>query len=235
MKMSNFSKNQKRIIIAAAIIFVVFSVIAFAVPFPKGGVFWVTYLFSVISLAVQPFVMKKAFDGENDINSKLYGFPIARISVVYCIAQTVLSLVFMALGKWLAVWVVVVFDVLLLGAAAVGFIGADAMRDEIVRQDKKLVKNTKYMNDLSSKVNVLVDQCGDEDVRKAVAKLAENIKYSDIVSSEALKDIEADLSSCVDELQGAVVDGEKESALSLTVKAEGLLAERNRLCKLNKK
>ncbi len=233
--MSNFSKNQKRIIIAAAIIFVVFSVIAFAVPFPKGGVFWVTYLFSVISLAVQPFVMKKAFDGENDINSKLYGFPIARISVVYCIAQTVLSLVFMALGKWLAVWVVVVFDVLLLGAAAVGFIGADAMRDEIVRQDKKLVKNTKYMNDLSSKVNVLVDQCGDEDVRKAVAKLAENIKYSDIVSSEALKDIEADLSSCVDELQGAVVDGEKESALSLTVKAEGLLAERNRLCKLNKK
>lgn len=233
--MSNFSKNQKRIIIAAAIIFVVFSVIAFAVPFPKGGVFWVTYLFSVISLAVQPFVMKKAFDGENDINSKLYGFPIARISVVYCIAQTVLSLVFMALGKWLAVWVVIVFDVLLLGAAAVGFIGADAMRDEIVRQDKKLVKNTKYMNDLSSKVNVLVDQCGDEDVRKAVAKLAENIKYSDVVSSEALKDIEADLSSCVDELQGAVVDGEKESALSLTVKAEGLLAERNRLCKLNKK
>ena len=233
--MSNFSKNQKRIIIAAAIIFVVFSVIAFAVPFPKGGVFWVTYLFSVISLAVQPFVMKKAFDGENDINSKLYGFPIARISVVYCIAQTVLSLVFMALGKWLAVWVVIVFDVLLLGAAAVGFIGADAMRDEIVRQDKKLVKNTKYMNDLSSKVNVLVDQCGDEDVKKAVAKLAENIKYSDVVSSEALKDIEADLSSCVDELQGAVVDGEKESALSLTVKAEGLLAERNRLCKLNKK
>lgn len=233
--MSNFSKNQKRIIIAAAIIFVVFSVIAFAVPFPKGGVFWVTYLFSVISLAVQPFVMKKAFDGENDINSKLYGFPIARISVVYCIAQTVLSLVFMALGKWLAVWVVIVFDVLLLGAAAVGFMGADAMRDEIVRQDKKLVKNTKYMNDLSSKVNVLVDQCGDEDVRKAVAKLAENIKYSDVVSSEALKDIEADLSSCVDELQGAVVDGEKESALSLTVKAEGILAERNRLCKLNKK
>ena len=233
--MSNFSKNQKRIIIAAAIIFVVFSVIAFAVPFPKGGVLWVTYLFSVISLAVQPFVMKKAFDGENDINSKLYGFPIASISVVYCIAQTVLSLVFMALGKWLAVWVVIVFDVLLLGAAAVGFIGADAMRDEIVRQDKKLVKNTKYMNDLSSKVNVLVDQCGDEDVRKAVAKLAENIKYSDVVSSEALKDIEADLLSCVDELQGAVVDGEKESALSLTVKAEGLLAERNRLCKLNKK
>ena len=233
--MKNLTKNEKRIIITAAIIFVVFSVVAFAVPFKKGGVFWVTYLFSVISLAVQPFVMKKAFDGENDINSKLYGFPIARIAVVYCIAQTVLSLVFMALGKWLPVWVVIVFDVLLLGAAAVGFIGADAMRDEIDRQDKKLVKDTKYMRDIESKVNALVGQCDDEDVRKSVAKLAENIKYSDVVSSEALKDIETDLSSCIDELQGAVADGERDTALSLTVKADGLLAERNRLCKLNKK
>ena len=142
---------------------------------------------------------------------------------------------FMALGKWVPIWVVLVFDVLLLGAAAVGFIGADSMRDEIVRQDKKLVKDTKFMRNIESKVNALVNQCGDEDVRKAVAKLAENIKYSDVVSNEALKDIEADLSSCIDELQGAVTDGEKESALSLAVKAEGLLAERNRLCKLNKK
>ena len=233
--MKNLTKNEKRVLIVTAIIFVVFTVIAFAVPFPKGAAFWVTYIFSVISVAVQPFVIKHAFDGENDINSKLYGFPIARIAIVYCIAQTILSLVFMALGKWLPVWVVIVFDVMLLGAAAVGFIGADAMRDEIVRQDKKLVKDTKYMKNLESKVNVLVNQCGDEDVRKAVAKLAENIKYSDIVSSEALKDIESDLSSCVEELQGAVVDGEKDTALSLAVKAEGLLAERNRLCKLNKK
>ena len=130
MTMSNMTKNRKRIIIVTAIIFVVFSVIAFAVPFKKGGVFWVTYIFSVISLAVQPFVMHIAFDEGKDINSKLYGFPIARISVVYCIAQTVLSLVFMALGAYVPIWVVIVFDVLLLGAAAVGFIGADSMRDE---------------------------------------------------------------------------------------------------------
>ena len=233
--MSNMTKNRKRIIIVTAIIFVVFSVIAFAVPFPKGAVFCVTYVFSVISLAVQPFVMHIAFDEGKDINSKLYGFPIARISVVYCIAQTVLSLVFMALGAYVPIWVVLVFDVLLLGAAAVGFIGADSMRDEIIRQDKKLVKDTKFMRNIESKVNILVNQCSNEDVRKAIAKLAENIKYSDVVSNEALKDIEADLSSCIDELQGAVVDGEKNSALSLAVKAEGLLAERNRLCKLNKK
>ena len=227
MTMKNLTKNEKRIIITAAIIFVVFSVIAFAVPFKKGGVFWVTYLFSVISVAVQPFVMKKAFDGENDINSKLYGFPIARIAVVYCIAQTVLSLVFMALGKWLPVWVVIVFDVLLLGAAAVGFIGADAMRDEIVRQDKKLVKDTKYMKNLESKVNVLAGKCDDEDVRKAVAKLAENIRYSDMVSSPALEDIETELTNNVTELEEAVISGDKQAALDVSQRLVEAEAQRS--------
>ena len=233
--MKNLTKNEKRVLIVTAIIFVVFTVIAFAVPFPKGTAFWVTYIFSVISVAVQPFVIKHAFDGENDINSKLYGFPIARIAIVYCIAQTILSLVFMALGKWLPVWVVIVFDVMLLGAAAVGFIGTDAMRDEIVRQDKKLVKDTKYMKNLESKVNVLSGKCDDEDVRKAVAKLAENIKYSDTVSSPALKDIESELTNNITELENAVVNGDKQAALTLAVKAENTLKERNRLCKLNKK
>ena len=109
------------------------------------------------------------------------------------------------------------------------------MRDEIVRQDKKLVKDVKFMRNLQSKMNVLVNQCEDENVRKSVSKLAENIKYSDVVSNEALSDIESDLSACIDDLQTAVVDGDKDGALSLCVKAEGLLAERNRLCKINKK
>ena len=228
-------KNEKRVLIVVIIVFVMFSVIAFAVPFVKNGAFWLTYIFSVISFAVQPFVMKIAFKDGKNLNSKLYGFPIARISVVYGIAQTVLSLVFMTLAKVVPIWLVLVFDVILLGVSAIGFIGADSMRDEIVRQDKKLVKDVKFMRNLQSKMNVLVNQCEDENVRKSVSKLAENIKYSDVVSNEALSDIESDLSACIDDLQTAVVDGDKDGALSLCVKAEGLLAERNRLCKINKK
>ena len=228
-------KNERRVLIVVIIVFVMFSVIAFAVPFVKNGAFWLTYIFSVISFAVQPYVMKIAFKDGKSLNSKLYGFPIARISFVYGISQTVLSLVFMMLAKVVPIWLVLVFDVILLGVSAIGFIGADSMRDEIVRQDNKLVKDVKFMRNLQSKMNVLVNQCEDENVRKSVSKLAENIKYSDVVSNEALSDIESDLSACIDDLQTAVVDGDKDGALSLCVKAEGLLAERNRLCKINKK
>ena len=80
-------KNEKRVLIVVIIVFVMFSVIAFAVPFVKNGAFWLTYIFSAISFAVQPYVMKIAFKDGKNLNSKLYGFPIARISVVYGIAQ----------------------------------------------------------------------------------------------------------------------------------------------------
>ena len=42
------------------------------------------------------------------------------------------------------------------------------------------------------------------------------------------------LSAAVDELQAAYVDGDSDAVAQLCRKASALLAERNRLCKLNK-
>ena len=63
---------------------------------------------------------------------------------------------------------------------------------------------------------------------------AEDIRFSDPVSSAALEAAEADLSACIDDLQQAVLDNDCEAALSLEKRAEMLLSERNRQCKLEK-
>lgn len=47
-------------------------------------------------------------------------------------------------------------------------------------------------------------------------------------------EIERELSAAVDELQSAIVDGDAENIPALARKASASLAERNRLCKLNK-
>ena len=117
--------------------------------------------------------------------------------------------------------------------AAVGFIAADAMRDEVERQDVQLKKDVSAMRALQSKVNGIVGLCG-ADIRPEVTKLAEELRYSDPVSSEALAEIEAELTAYADELQAAVVDGDNASARELCRKISVTLLERNRLCKLNK-
>lgn len=65
-------------------------------------------------------------------------------------------------------------------------------------------------------------------------KLAEDFRFSDPVSSDALADVEASLSACLDELQRSLTDGDLDSAAVLCRRAAATLTERNRLCKLNK-
>ncbi len=75
----------------------------------------------------------------------------------------------------------------------------------------------------------------DDSIRTALEKFAEDIRFSDPVSSAALEAAEADLSACIDDLQQAVLDNDCEAALSLEKRAEMLLSERNRQCKLEKR
>jgi hypothetical protein len=227
-------KNQTRGLIALVIIAVVYSVIVFAVPFiTKGGVFWLSYLFTLLSMVAAGYAAYKAFCAGGDAKSKFYGFPIAKVGVVYCIVQLVLGLVFMCIPA-VPVWLPVVLYIVLLGAAALGFIATDAVREEIERQDVQLKKDVSAMRALQSKANALPGLCRDDETRRAVEKFAESLRYSDPVSSEAIQDAEAELTACVAELENAIVDGDNASALTLCTKAETLLSERNRLCKLEK-
>lgn len=220
-----------------AVVLVVYNVIVFAVPFPKNAVFFVSWVFTLLALVAQVYVVRTAFYQGEGARSKFYGFPIAKIGAVYLAVQMALSLVFMALGLAvsLPVWVPLVLHVVLLGASAVGLISAETTRDEIARQDTKLKKNISCMRTLQSKAIAMVPLAKDASVRVALEKFAENIRFSDPVSSVELEAAESDLSACIDDLQQAVLDNDREAALSLEKRAEMLLAERNRLCKLEKR
>lgn len=229
------TKNEKRVCIVLAINLVVFVVISLVVPFVKSGVFWLSFVFGIIAIAVQLYVLKIAFGKDESPRSKFYGFPIAKIGFVYMVAQLLLSLVFMAIGFICPVWIPVIVYVVLLGGASIGFIAADVTRDEIERQDVVLKTDTECMQTLRSIVYPLSGQTEDGESSELLKKLAEEFKYSDPVSSDSIKDIEKDLTALVEELQKAVVDGDAQSVKGLGQKISVTLTERNRLCKLNKK
>ena len=64
--------------------------------------------------------------------------------------------------------------------------------------------------------------------------LAEALRFSDPVSSAATADIEENLTGLLEELGSAVLDKDYASVKTLCAKASTLLADRNRMCKLNK-
>jgi len=229
------AKNEKRVCIVLAIILAVFAVVSLAVPFVKGGVFLLSFVFGIVAIAVQLYVLKSAFGKNESPRSKFYGFPIAKIGFVYMVVQLLLSFMFMAIGFICPIWIPVIIYVLLLGITAIGFIAADVTRDEIERQDVVLKADTECMQSLRSIVYPLSGQIADIECSKLLKNLAEEFKYSDPVSSESIKDIEGELAALVGELQNAVVDTDVEAIEALCQKINVTLTERNRLCKLTKR
>lgn len=231
------TKNRLRLYLTIAIIFVLFSVIAFAIPFERNTVFWLSYGFGVLALAVQLIVQPRALDLDgHDVRSKFYGFPLTRIATAYLVVQLILSLVFMVLCKYVEVktWVPFVAYVLIFGISAIGFIAADAMKEEVERQDTVHKANVGTMRALQSKAVFVASQCEDAETKKVLNALSEGLRFSDPVSNAATVDIEENLTGLLEELGSAVLDKDYASAKTLCAKASTLLADRNRMCKLNK-
>lgn len=225
-------KNKTRFYIALGAVFAAFCVLAFAIPFVKNAVFWLAFVFGAAAIAVQLYSFPKAFGSDESVKSKFYGFPIVNLTVIYLAAQLVLSLLFMALAKWIPAWAEIVVCTLLLLAALVGFVTADAMREEVEQQDVKIKKEVGNMRTLQSRMRTLAAM--DSGASAQLAKLAEEFRFSDPVSSAATEELEFELTVAVDDIQQAVSDGDDAATIELCRRCSITLAERNRVCRLNK-
>ena len=228
-------KDKIRLLAGLGICLVLYILVVFLVPFVKTPVFWTSFLFTLVAFGLVGASFYIAFLLKPDAKSRFYGFPIARIGAIYGAAQLIACFLFMALGQWIPTWLAVLVYAIGLGLTAIGLISAEAVVEQIQVQDVQQKKDVTLMRALQSKVSQMAGLCaGDPDLAALVKEFAEEMRYSDPVSSEAIADAEADLSAAVDELHSALVDGDKAAARTLCRKAAVLLAERNRLCKLNK-
>ena len=223
-------KGTLRGLIVALVLFALYNLIAFVAPFVHTAAFWLSYGFSLVAFVVVAIAIYMAFGKNGDAKSRFYGFPIARIAVIYGLAQLALSFLFMGLAALIPWWIPTLVYAIGLGVAVLGLVGAEAVVDEIRTQDTKQKVNTSAMRALQSKISQMAANCDDA----AIRALAEEFRYSDPVSSDAIADAEADLAAAVDQLQSAYIDGDKDALAQLCRKASVLLAERNRLCKLSK-
>ena len=225
-------KNTVRGMILLAVVAAVFSLIAFVLPVEKTAVFWIAYGCGLVAVLFQLYIFKISFDG--DAKSRFYGFPIARVGVYYLVVQLIFSLAEIALASIIPLWAAVIVNALLLALAVIGCVTTDAMRDEIIRQDVQLKKDVSRMRELQSLAASMLSQCNDEELKKTVKKIADELRFSDPVSSDATAELEEDMRSQMKDIQQAIAEGDTEGVKTLIGKLCENLAERNRICSINK-
>ena len=127
-----------------------------------------------------------------------------------------------------------VLYVILMGAALIGLITTEGVREEVERQERKLVKDVSRMKKFRALADTLSRENQILEAKEPLKELAEAFRYSDPVSGGALREIEDTLGDDLANLQDAVALLEKEKALELCRKTKRDLEERNQICKLHK-
>lgn len=221
--MKNFAKGY----LVLGIVFLTVCVIAFAIPVPKTGAFWVAFAFTAAAFAVQPFIWKAAFGKGETLKSKFLGFPVLHIGLVYLALQILVLPVFMFVPT-LPAWSAAVVCVIITGVSALCMISADTGRTEIERLDARVAGKVSYIRALQTELEILAEGEKDGKIKSSLAELAEKVRFSDPMSHESLKDLEGEISSRVARLKTA---GNKAELIN---EITSLLNERNKICKMLK-
>ena len=220
-------KNKGMAYAVLAIAFVLFNIIAFAVPTAKTATFWIAYVFTAVAFASQIVIWKFAFKGADTLKSKFLGIPLISVGITYLIVQIIAFVVFMALPL-MASWIAIVVCALILGISAICLIGTETGREEINRVEEKVEKKVFYIKSLQVDIEMLVSSEIDADTKTALTKLADKIRFSDPMSNEALAELEAEITAKVNELKLA------ENKAEIIKVLDSLITERNKKVKLLK-
>lgn len=220
-------KNSTKGYVILGILFVLVSVIAFAVPTAKTTAFWISYAFTVIAFATQIIIWKSTLGRAESLKSKFLGFPIVHIGIVYLIVQIIAFAVFLFIST-LPIWSAVIACAVIAGVSAVCMIASDVGRSEIERVSAKGRERTFYIKQLQTEVELLAGAETDASTKSALAQLTEKIRYSDPMSDEQITDIENRITAKIAELKFSTDKTKVINELNL------LLDERNRKIKILK-
>lgn len=221
-------KNSSKGYLILGILFILVSVIVFAVPTAKTTAFWISYGFTVIAFAAQIIIWKAALGRSESLKSKFLGFPVVHIGIVYLVVQIIALIVFLFIPT-LPIWSAVVAYTMIAGVSAVCMIASDVGRSEIERVSAKVQEKTFYIKQLQVDVELLVGAETDTATKSALTQLAEKIRYSDPMSDGRLADIEDRITEKISELKAAT---DKTIIIN---ELNSLLDERNRKCRVLKR
>ncbi len=228
----NTSKNKGLSLVIVFIILAVYNIIAFVLPFNRGGMFWTGYVFSMVAILLTAGVGFYAF-GREGLRSKVYGCTLLSLAWCYLIAQLIIGVLEMILAN-IPFQYGIVLNAILFGACTIGLIATDIAKVEIERIDLKVTGKVLYINSLLTDIENLVNRAPDEVTQKLLKNLAEVIRYSDPMSSPQLAAIENEIESKVTGLKDVLATSDSSIIKSSCDELQQLIAERNTKCKTMK-
>ncbi len=229
-------KGFKTYIAAWAILLALFNIICFATPTEMagmtkfGGAFWAGYVFITVAFIGQLACAYFALKAEN-LKKLFYNLPLITVSYTGLILTVIFGAVCMAIPG-LPNWVGIIVCTVILAFTAIAILKSKAAGDIVAETDEKVKMQTSFIRSLTADAEGLMSRAQTDEAKAMCKKVYEALRYSDPMSSEALADIESEISEKLSAYAAAVKSGENASVLADELIA--LIGDRNRMCKVMK-
>ena len=220
-------KNEKRFLVTILVLLAAYCLLALLLPFAKGPVYWVAFGCGAAAILLTAVVFFALLRRRFTAKSRLFGFSVALLCLLYLLLQLAGSFAVMALGERVPLWgAAAVFGVLLVLAVLGSLPGA---KSEDGGKRPAAPKKPEGIKALQERVSTLGPLCKKPEDSRAINSLVAAFRYSDPTGGEALREVEAELEKAVSALEEAVKKGSGIEELSRS--AQALLKERTRLQK----
>ena len=161
----------------------------------------------------------------------LFGYPIIKHTVAYLVAQFVASTLFMIFedsASWKLALVVMMIILFVYMVFAISCLLTKQTIDEV---EDRIADKTAYIKLLRADASLLESKTADPALKALCRKFAEDVRYSDPMSCEALFELEKEISLCVADCSEALAAQDADAARTIIERASLLLRERNAKCK----
>lgn len=215
-----------------AILLGVFNLLVFTIFKTHTSVFWLSYVFMTLAFVVQIVSMFLSFKTA-DVETAFFGIPLASFSIYYLCAALIVGAIFMAFqnaGFTLAI----VIQVLILAAFLVVAIISLLARDTVQAIGENVKQNVTNHKSILVDVEMLESSCADPELKQALAKLVDTVKYSDPMTTEAIELVEQRIMRKLSELRVSMDNDQIVDALNACKALELLYVERNKKLALSK-
>lgn len=210
----------------------VFNLLVFTISKTRTNVFWLSYAFMTVAFAVQIVTMLLSFK-TSDVETSFFGIPLASFSIYYLCTSLVVGAVFMIFQN-VGFILALVIQVLILAAFLIIAVISLLARDTVQAIGDNVKQNVTNLKSVLVDVEMLASSCSDPELRQALNKLADTVKYSDPMSTAAIELVEQRIMRKISELRVSMDNNQIPDALQACKDLEMLYIERNKKLALSK-
>ena len=197
-----------------------------------GATFWVAYGVVTAAFIGHLICAVVAFRAKSPVRF-FYRIPLLLVSYGGIVATLIAGAVFVSIPA-LPDWIAIVVSVAVLAFDAIAVLQSVAVADAVSDLDDAITENTFKMRELIADAEDLLHTVPEE-CRETAKRVYEALRYSDPVSAPGTEEAEDRIATQFYAFRDSALEGDHELAPRLADALFGLIEDRNRLCKQEKK